>query len=73
MPWAELLQRVFAIDVLACPRCGARTRVISARLPAEATEAILGCLGLPARAPPPVPPRRDEPWADDAYNTHYRP
>ena len=65
-PWAELLRRVFAIDVLACPRCGARTRVISAHLPPEAAEAILGCLGLPARAPPPAPARHDELEPEDA-------
>jgi uncharacterized protein YbaR (Trm112 family) len=28
-PWAGLMRRAFAIDVLACPRCGGRMRVIS--------------------------------------------
>jgi hypothetical protein len=28
-PWAELLKRCFAIDVLACPRCGGRMRLVA--------------------------------------------
>ena len=50
--WAELLRRVFAIDVLKCPRCGARMRWLSVVHPPEAIRAILDCLDLPARAPP---------------------
>ena len=30
MPWAELLKRTFAFDVLRCERCGGRARVIAA-------------------------------------------
>lgn len=52
LAWAELLKRVFAVDVLECPRCGERTRVLTASLPPDATRAILECLGLPSRAPP---------------------
>ncbi len=29
VPWADLLEKVFAIDVLACPECGGRLRVIA--------------------------------------------
>jgi hypothetical protein len=47
--WAELLHRVFAIDVLACPECGGRMRMLSAVHSPEAIRAILECLGLPAR------------------------
>jgi hypothetical protein len=56
--WAELLKRVFSIDVLECPRCGGRMRVISAIHPPDAIRKILDCLGLPSRPPPisaPVP------------------
>lgn len=53
LAWAELLKRVFAIDVLACPRCGGRTRVLSVPPPPDAARAILECLGLQSRAPPP--------------------
>ena len=50
--WADLLRRVFAIDVLECPRCGSRMRWLSVVHPPEATRAILECLELLARAPP---------------------
>jgi hypothetical protein len=57
--WAELLHRVFAIDVLACPECGGRMRMLSAVHSPEAIRAILECFGLPARSPPvsPADPR----------------
>jgi hypothetical protein len=42
--WAELLRRVFAIDVLACPRCGGRLRLLSAIHCDAASQAILDCL-----------------------------
>jgi len=50
--WAELLQRVFAVDALRCPRCGARMRVLASIEDAEVARKILECLDLPARAPP---------------------
>ena len=50
--WAELMQRVWAIDVLECPTCGGRMRILAAIHSAEAIRAILDCLGLPPRAPP---------------------
>lgn len=59
LAWAELMQRVFALDVLECPRCHGRMRLVAAIHPPEATTAILDCLGLPARAPPPDPARPD--------------
>jgi hypothetical protein len=52
LEWADLLRRVFAVDVLECPRCGGRMRLIAVIHPPEATQAILECLGLPSRAPP---------------------
>ncbi|NWG13055.1 MAG: transposase [Acidobacteria bacterium] len=55
-PWATLMERVFGLDVLACPRCGARMRILAAINPPAAIEKILACLGLPARAPPTAPP-----------------
>ena len=66
LAWADLLRRVFAIDVLECPRCGARTRLLAAIHPPDATSAILECLELPARAPPLEAARGDDgepdPW-----------
>jgi len=59
LAWADLMQRVFALDVLECPRCRGRMRLVAAIHPPEATTAILECLGLSARAPPPDPARAD--------------
>ena len=50
--WAELMRRVFAIDVLACDRCGGRMRILAAIHPPEAIRKILDCLRLPSRPPP---------------------
>ena len=72
--WAELMRRTFGVDVLACPRCGGRLRLIALIEEAAAIERILRHLGLPttiraarpARAPP-VPVRvRDAAGWDDA-------
>ena len=57
--WAELMRRVWAVDVLECPRCFARRRILAAIHPPEAIRAILECLGLPSR-PPPIEPAAAE-------------
>lgn len=57
--WAELMRRVFEADVLECPACQGRMRVLAAIHPPEATRAILDCLGLPSRSPPILPPTSD--------------
>jgi len=63
LAWAELLRRVFAVDVLECPRCGGRMRLLGAIQPPDVTQAILDCLELPSRAPPTAAAVRDP---DDA-------
>jgi hypothetical protein len=50
--WAQLLKRVFEFDVLSCPRCGGRMRIMCAINSQPAIQKILACLGLPSRAPP---------------------
>ncbi len=55
LAWAELLQRVFEVDALHCPRCGARMRLVAAIEEPAVARKILEWLGLPARAPPLVP------------------
>ena len=52
MRWAALLQRVFEVDALRCPRCGSTMRLIAAIEDPAVAERILECLKLPARAPP---------------------
>jgi hypothetical protein len=52
IPWAELLQRVFEVDALCCPKCGGRMRVLSAITDPTVAARILRCLALPSRAPP---------------------
>lgn len=50
--WAALLQRVFEVDALRCPRCASTMRLIAAIEDPAVAERILRCLKLPARAPP---------------------
>ena len=50
--WASLLQRVFEVDALRCPRCGSTLRLIAAIEDPGVARKILECLGLAARAPP---------------------
>ncbi len=47
-----MLQRVFEIDALQCPRCGSTMRLIAAIEDPRVARKILECLKLPARAPP---------------------
>jgi hypothetical protein len=60
--WAALLKRVFAFDVLHCPRCGGRRRIVAVHTRRETLRPLLEWLGL-AVAPPSAAPRRDRPRA----------
>ena len=68
VPWAELLRRMFATDVLSCP-CGGRRSVIAVVVDYALACSVLAALGLPctpttfafARDPP-----QGELWFDDA-------
>ena len=53
--WAELMKRVFLLDVLQCECCGGRMKILAAIHPPDTTAKILECLGLPSRAPPLAP------------------
>jgi hypothetical protein len=53
--WAERMRRVFALDVLECPRCLGRMKILAAIHSPDALRKILDCLGLPSRAPPVEP------------------
>jgi hypothetical protein len=50
--WADLLQRVFEVDALRCPQCGARMRIMSAITEPAVARRILAWLDRPSRAPP---------------------
>ena len=56
--WSQLMQRTFGFDVLACPRCGGRFRLVALIEHAETVRRILRHLGLPAEVPPPRPRAR---------------
>ena len=58
--WAELLQRVFEVDVLVCRWCGGRRKLLAAIHDPASIARVLGAMGLcsevpelaPARGPP---------------------
>ena len=60
--WADLMRRAFGLDVLACPKCAGRLRLIACISQPSVIRKILRHLGLPAdppalrpaRAPPPL-------------------
>src|SRR2546422_4026086 len=56
--WAELMKRVWELDVLECPRCRGRMKIVAAINSPNAIQKILNCLGLPSRAPPLAAPAR---------------
>jgi len=49
------------LDVLECPRCFGRMKIVAAIHSSEAIRKILICLGLPVRAPPIAKPSPDGP------------
>jgi hypothetical protein len=55
--WAQLLQRVFGLDVLKCSRCGGRREVLSFILRPAELKRICAHLGYPTEAPPIAPAR----------------
>jgi hypothetical protein len=71
LSWAELMKRVFATDVLECPRCSGRMRLVATITQPEVIRAMLECIGpataglrptrrasrSPARPPPLAPAR----------------
>jgi len=56
-PWAELLRRVFAVEVLVCPHCRGRRRLLAAITSPDAIERVLRAKGLPYEAPELAPAR----------------
>ena len=54
VPWADLLRKVFAIDVLACPECTGRMQLVAFIAEAKVAKRILDHLALDSTGPPPV-------------------
>jgi hypothetical protein len=63
--WADLMRRAFEVDVLACPRCGGRLRLMSLLEASTVTARILRHLGLPTEVPPARPARAPPPSSGD--------
>jgi hypothetical protein len=53
--WASLMARAFGFDVLACPRCGGRLRLIALIEEAAVIGRILRHVGVPSEIPAPRP------------------
>ncbi|NVB38413.1 hypothetical protein G6O69_11275 [Pseudenhygromyxa sp. WMMC2535] len=51
-PWAWLLQRVFAVDVMTCPRCRGGMRLVKIANKPDDIARVLADLGLGARPSP---------------------
>ncbi len=66
--WASLLRRSFSVDVLECPKCHGRLRVVAVITEREPVRRILSHLDMPTEAPPPSRARdpTDEPDGDPA-------
>jgi len=54
--WAALMHRAFAIDVLACPNCGGRLRLIATLHDPVVIRQLLAHLGMARSGPSPGPP-----------------
>jgi len=62
--WAELMRRAFGFELLTCPKCAAKMKLIACVTQPDAIRAILTALKLPA-APPQVQAARAPPTHDD--------
>jgi hypothetical protein len=56
--WATLMHRAFALDVLACPQCGGRLRLIATLHDSAVIRKLLAHLGMArsGSSPGPAPP-----------------
>ena len=64
--WAELMRRVFSIDVLRCEHCGERRKLIALITNLIVVRRILAHLGFECE-PPPIANARPPPQASFAY------
>jgi hypothetical protein len=66
LTWAQLLQRVFDIDIRHCPQCGGEMKAIAAITEKAIIEKILTHLGLPTE-PPTLTPARAPPQQEFSH------
>ena len=57
MGWAALLKRTFHIDVLHCPKCSGRMKLVEVVMSGDRIRATLTAIGVSPR-PPPIAPAR---------------
>jgi hypothetical protein len=65
IPWADLLAKVFEIDVLACPECGGRMMLSAFIAEPTVAKRILDHLRLDSTGPPFAPARGGQPDSVD--------
>ena len=54
--WAKLIRRVYEVDPLLCPFCGAEMKILAFIVDFGAAKAIRKSLELPAQEPAPLAP-----------------
>ena len=69
--WAEMMRRAFDIDVLDCPKCGGRLRLIAFIMDRSTLRKLLGHAKLPTEPPGEAhardsPPEHEDPFDDVA-------
>jgi hypothetical protein len=65
-PWAELMMRTFAVDVLCCPRCSGRLRLVALVTEPKEIRRYLHAIREPTDAPQRSPARGPPFWASRA-------
>jgi len=60
--WAELLARTFAVDVLCCPTCGGRMKLLAIVTDPKSITRYLAKTGEPTSVPAPSPNRGPPYW-----------
>ena len=66
LDWPSLLRRSFDVDVMKCPKCQGRLRVLAVITEREPVQRILAHLGVPTAAPPLARARDPADELDDA-------
>jgi hypothetical protein len=61
-PWAELLKRTFAVDVLACPKCSGRMTLLAFVTEPKSIHRLLTALGESTEVPERSPSRGHPYW-----------